>query len=64
MDPHLAPYIDWDAQQLFQWDGDIWEHFVDEPCTANAFWNAQVSGWYSSVSPKLTSLMRTPQLLV
>lgn len=44
-DRSLAPYMDWDARRQYVWKGDEWEHFVDEPCTAKAFWNAQVNGF-------------------
>ncbi|KAF8066566.1 hypothetical protein FPV67DRAFT_1196119 [Lyophyllum atratum] len=40
--PTLAPRIHWDAVRLFKWSEKIgWENFVDEPWTAQAFWDAQ-----------------------
>lgn len=41
--PLLAPYFEWDAQKLFKHDGTNFVRFVDEPWTANRFWNVQVS---------------------
>ncbi|KAK0474683.1 hypothetical protein EDD18DRAFT_1116421 [Armillaria luteobubalina] len=41
-DPVLAPYIIWDAQQLFKCKGDgTSEWFYTEPWTGNIFWEVQ-----------------------
>lgn len=44
-DPKLAPFWTWDAIQLSKWNAASrqWERFVDEPCTADGLWKAQVS---------------------
>ncbi|KAG2349794.1 hypothetical protein BDR05DRAFT_972737 [Suillus weaverae] len=42
-DPHLFPYFHFDAQCLSKFNGQSFERFVDEPFTAQDFWDAQVS---------------------
>lgn len=44
-DPNLAPNIAWSAQRVFRYDHTtkLFERFVDEPWTAEAFWTVQVS---------------------
>ncbi|KAF7776772.1 hypothetical protein Agabi119p4_5165 [Agaricus bisporus var. burnettii] len=41
--PQLSPSIAWEAQHVFRWDhiSERFERFVDEPWTAEAFWEAQ-----------------------
>ena len=43
--PHLASNFTWEAQRVFRWDNSLkkFERFVDEPWTAEAFWDAQAS---------------------
>ncbi|PBK87922.1 hypothetical protein ARMGADRAFT_857208, partial [Armillaria gallica] len=41
-DPTLEPYFVWDAVQLSKWNGEAFERFIDEPWTAQAFWDLQV----------------------
>ncbi|KAK0209734.1 hypothetical protein IW262DRAFT_1302020 [Armillaria fumosa] len=40
--PLLEPHFIWDAVQLSKWNGDAFEKFVDEPWTAQAFWDLQL----------------------
>lgn len=40
--PTLSPKIKWDAERRFRWDGSAWERMIDEPWTADAWWDAQV----------------------
>ncbi|KAK0209702.1 hypothetical protein IW262DRAFT_1281374 [Armillaria fumosa] len=40
-DPTLEPHFVWDAVQLSKWNGQAFERFVDEPWTAQAFWDLQ-----------------------
>ncbi|KAG2059180.1 hypothetical protein BDR06DRAFT_1003788 [Suillus hirtellus] len=40
-DPYLFPHFHFDAQRLSKFDGWSFEHFVDEPFTAQNFWDAQ-----------------------
>ncbi|KAG1735009.1 hypothetical protein EDB19DRAFT_1910856 [Suillus lakei] len=40
-DPHLFPYFHFDAQRLSKFNGQSFEQFVDEPFTAQDFWDAQ-----------------------
>ncbi|KAG2751664.1 hypothetical protein P692DRAFT_201838757 [Suillus brevipes Sb2] len=40
-DPHLFPYFHFDAQHLSKFNGQSFERFVDEPFTAQDFWDAQ-----------------------
>ncbi|KAI0782698.1 hypothetical protein C8Q75DRAFT_691392, partial [Abortiporus biennis] len=39
---HLAPHFIWDAEQLFKYDGSKFVRFIDEPWTANQWWEIQV----------------------
>ncbi|KIK80258.1 hypothetical protein PAXRUDRAFT_159113, partial [Paxillus rubicundulus Ve08.2h10] len=41
-DPQISPYCVSDAQRLSKFDGTSSLRFVDEPYTADSFWNAQV----------------------
>lgn len=41
-DPHLFPHLTFNAQRLSKFDGDTFIRFVDEPFTAQDFWNVQV----------------------
>jgi len=41
-DKHLAPHFVFDAQHLSKFNGERFVCFIDEPWTADAFWNAQV----------------------
>jgi len=43
LDPTLILEFSWDAQWLYKWDGSKFVHFIDEPWTADAWWNYQVS---------------------
>ncbi|KAG2039871.1 hypothetical protein BDR03DRAFT_932955 [Suillus americanus] len=38
---HLAPHFVFDAQRLYKFNGTCFVCFIDEPWTANAFWDAQ-----------------------
>ncbi|TFK82664.1 hypothetical protein K466DRAFT_499894 [Polyporus arcularius HHB13444] len=40
-DPLLVADMEFDAQRLMKRTGGEWERFVDEPCTANRFWDVQ-----------------------
>ncbi|PBK94394.1 hypothetical protein ARMGADRAFT_927879, partial [Armillaria gallica] len=40
-DPTLEPHFVWDAVQLSKWNGQAFERFIDEPWTAQAFWDLQ-----------------------
>lgn len=33
----------WMAERLFKFDGNVFEHFLDEPWTADLWWSMQVS---------------------
>lgn len=41
-DPVLAPYMEWSAQKLYKWNGEEWVRFVNEPWTADLWWEEQV----------------------
>lgn len=41
-DKYLAPHFVFDAQRLSKFDGERFVRFIDEPWTADAFWDAQV----------------------
>ncbi|TFY76117.1 hypothetical protein EWM64_g7894 [Hericium alpestre] len=40
-DPRLAPHFVWDARKMFKFNGQSFIRFVDEPWTANDFWDVQ-----------------------
>ncbi|KAI6046824.1 hypothetical protein EDC04DRAFT_2536133, partial [Pisolithus marmoratus] len=42
-DPHLQPHFVWDAQCLYKNNGECFECFIDEPWTADRWWNIQSS---------------------
>ncbi|KAI6127987.1 hypothetical protein EDD16DRAFT_1690555 [Pisolithus croceorrhizus] len=39
--PSIGPHFVFDAQRLFKFDGSSFIRFIDEPWTANKFWNIQ-----------------------
>ena len=41
-DPRIGPHITFDAQRLFKYNGEKFVRFIDEPWTANSFWDFQV----------------------
>ena len=41
-DPLLAPHFIWDTQCLYKHNGVRYEHFIDEPWTADRWWEVQV----------------------
>jgi hypothetical protein len=41
-DPRLFPHLTFDAQRLSKFDGEKFVRFIDEPYTADAFWDLQV----------------------
>ena len=43
MDPALILESQWEAQRLFKFNGQLFERFIDEPWTANLWWNTQVT---------------------
>lgn len=45
--PTLCHRINWDPVRNYIWDGNAWEHFIDEPWTGDLLWEAQVFSWYS-----------------
>ena len=47
--PLVGPHFVWDAQRLSKFNGKEWVWFVDEPWTANRFWDVQVR--FSNVWP-------------
>ncbi|KAK7030283.1 hypothetical protein VNI00_014300 [Paramarasmius palmivorus] len=40
-DPHLAPQMEWDARHHYRYNGTTWDRFIDEPWTADSWWEAQ-----------------------
>ncbi|KAI8993803.1 hypothetical protein BD414DRAFT_456923 [Trametes punicea] len=40
-DPVLAPLFNWHARRFYKWDGAHWIRFVDEPYTADLWWNIE-----------------------
>lgn len=41
-DPILAPKFNWHASRKYKHDGQSWERVIDEPDTADAWWEAEV----------------------
>lgn len=42
LDKVLITEFSWNAEQLFKYNGVIFERFLDEPWTADAWWDIQV----------------------
>lgn len=42
-EPHLKNHFVWGPEKTYQWNGNDWERFYDEPWSGDAWWNAQVS---------------------
>lgn len=42
MDPNIVPQFHWDAEKHFKYNGVTFERFIDEPWTADAWWELQV----------------------
>ncbi|KIY64364.1 hypothetical protein CYLTODRAFT_469038, partial [Cylindrobasidium torrendii FP15055 ss-10] len=40
-DPSIGPKMEWDAVQLWRYDGKTWYRFYHEPWTADGFWKRQ-----------------------
>ncbi|KAH9850401.1 hypothetical protein C2E23DRAFT_735177 [Lenzites betulinus] len=40
-DPLLAPKFRWHAQRLYKNSGDAWDRFIDEPHTADTWWDTE-----------------------
>ncbi|KAI0371886.1 hypothetical protein BV20DRAFT_992080 [Pilatotrama ljubarskyi] len=40
-DPLLAPKFNWHARRLYKYDGTAWERFLDDPDTADAWWDLE-----------------------
>ncbi|KAJ8701072.1 hypothetical protein PTI98_004035 [Pleurotus ostreatus] len=40
-DPRLAPHFEWDAKQLFKFDGKSWIRFRDDIVTGDLWWEIQ-----------------------
>ena len=40
--PHISPHFVWDAERLYKHDSAEFEHFYDEPWTADSWWDIQV----------------------
>ena len=53
--PWLAPHMHWDSRQLYQYDGESWIRFINEPFTASRAWNVQVCVLYA-IAPDLIFL--------
>ncbi|KAG2034409.1 hypothetical protein BDR03DRAFT_1067511, partial [Suillus americanus] len=50
-DPYLFPHFHFDAQHLSKFNGQSFEHFVDEPFMAQNFWDAQLCTIHSQLPP-------------
>ena len=42
MDPSIVHQFHWNAEKHFKYNGDKFERFVDEPWTADSWWELQV----------------------
>jgi hypothetical protein len=45
-DPRLFPHMVFDVQRFLKFDGKTFVRFIDEPFTAESFWNIQVGTLY------------------
>lgn len=52
--PHLANHFRWDAERHYKFNGEQFERFIDEPWTADAWWEIQVSKKITSFFPPLS----------
>ncbi|PBK99148.1 hypothetical protein ARMGADRAFT_919758, partial [Armillaria gallica] len=50
--PTLEPHFFWDAVELSKWNGKAFERFIDEPWTAQAFWDLQACIIIATTLPK------------
>ena len=41
-DKDILPHFQWDAQRKYQYNGATFERIIDEPWTADAWWDIQV----------------------
>lgn len=42
-DPHLVSKFTWDAQQVYKYNGHVFERIYHEPWTGEAWWKFEVS---------------------
>ena len=42
-DQSLFHHFTWDAERLYKYDGESFVRFIDEPRTADRFWEIQVA---------------------
>ncbi|KAF8899527.1 hypothetical protein CPB84DRAFT_1815674 [Gymnopilus junonius] len=40
---NIVPLFKWDAEHRYRYNGSKWERFINEPCTADDWWNIQVN---------------------
>ncbi|KAL0057494.1 hypothetical protein AAF712_015864 [Marasmius tenuissimus] len=52
---HLAPHMQWDARKQYRFDGQRWERFIDEPWTADSWWDAQTKINFERPPPSPTN---------
>lgn len=52
-DPCLADHIEWDARRMSKWTDGRWMQFVNEPCTGERWYDAQVRLYIITVSLSL-----------
>ncbi|KAF8887634.1 hypothetical protein CPB84DRAFT_1749688 [Gymnopilus junonius] len=38
---NIVPLFKWDAERCYRYNGSKWERFINEPCTADDWWNIQ-----------------------
>ncbi|KAF8871312.1 hypothetical protein CPB84DRAFT_1903942 [Gymnopilus junonius] len=38
---NIVPLFKWDAERRYRYNGSKWERFINEPCTADDWWNIQ-----------------------
>ena len=68
-DPNIVRQFHWDAEQRFKYNGDKFERFIDEPWTADAWWELQVCVtfalffFYILTSPQVNSSSRRSSFL-
>ena len=43
VDPNIVTQLHWHAEKHFKFNGDKFERFIDEPWTADAWWEREVS---------------------
>ncbi|EDR00788.1 uncharacterized protein LACBIDRAFT_333831 [Laccaria bicolor S238N-H82] len=56
LDPHIAREFHWDAEHHYRFNGETYERFIDEPWTADAWWEIQIKTGYHPLALQRATL--------